>query len=92
MQQKLRIVPLIVCLYLTPLAAQDATAVWNSLLEPTFDAEKSAHINQVTLVRDRIRITLMDGVIQFTQPLEGVVFGAAFKGNGRLQVAPPNTL
>ena len=86
------IVVLVVSLCAAPLAAQDATAVWNSLLAPTFDAERSAKVNQVTLVRDRLRITLMDGVIQFVQPLEGVVFGAAFKGHGRLQVAPPNAL
>ena len=64
--------------------------VWKALLQPAFDASKSANVKDLTLVRDRIRITLSDGTIQFTQPVNGVVFGATFRGNGRLQVQPPN--
>ena len=41
-------------------------------------------------MRDRIRITLADVMIRFTQPLNGVVFGATFHGDGRVQVDPPN--
>jgi len=73
-----------------PLTAQDAVQVWNSLLQPAFDPGKSAAVRNLTLARDRIRITLAEGVMQLSQPAGGVVFGAAFEGRGRLQVAPPN--
>jgi hypothetical protein len=56
------------------------------------DPAKSAHTENVTIVRDRIHITLLDGTIQFTQSANGVVFGAAFHGNGRVQVDPPNPI
>jgi hypothetical protein len=71
-------------------SAQDATSIWNSLSQPAPDAAKSASVNNVVLTRDRIRITLTDGVIQFMQPAGGVVFGAAFRGHGHLQVSVPN--
>lgn len=71
-------------------AAQDATAVWDAVEQAPFDASKAAHVENVTLTRDRIRITLTDGMIEFTEPATGVVFGAAFKGSGRIEVTPPN--
>jgi len=74
-----------------PTAAQDAASVWNVLNQPAADAAKSAAVEDLMLTRDRIRITLMDGTIQFMQPATGVVFGAAFEGHGRLQVSVPNT-
>lgn len=70
--------------------AQDATAVWNAVEQAPFDAAKVAHVENLTLVRDRIHITLIDGTLQFTAPAAGVVFGAAFQGRGRIEVAPPN--
>jgi hypothetical protein len=73
-----------------PLAAQDPSSVWNAVSQPAFDPEKSAQITNLTLVRDRIHITLTDGAIQFTRPAAGVVFGAAFQGHGRLQVSAPD--
>ncbi len=71
-------------------AAQDATAVWNAVEQAPFDASKTARVENVTLTRDRIRITLRDGTIQFTVPANGMVFGAAFKGAGRIEITPPN--
>jgi hypothetical protein len=47
-------------------------------------------VKNLVLTRDRIRITLVDGTIQFMLPVAGVVFGAAFEGHGRLQVSVPN--
>ena len=42
------------------------------------------------IVRDRVKITLINGTIQFTQSVNGVVFGAVFHGDGRVQATPPN--
>ncbi len=75
-----------------PATGQDASSIWNSLQQPAFSADKSASVSQLALVRDRIRITLADGIIQFTNPVNGIVFGATFRGRGRVQVEPPNAL
>jgi hypothetical protein len=70
--------------------ASPAASVWNALSSPAMDASKSAHIENVEIVRDRVHITLSDGTIQFAQPANGVVFGAVFRGNGRVKADPPN--
>ena len=56
------------------------------------DPAKSAHTENVEIVRDRVRIILTDGTIQFVQPANGVVFGAVFHGNGRVQAEPPSPI
>jgi hypothetical protein len=73
-------------------APASAAAVWNALSAPAMDPAKSAHVENVTIARDAVHITLTDGTIQFTQPANGVVFGAVFHGNGRVQVEPPNAI
>jgi hypothetical protein len=75
----------------TPLPSGTAT-VWNSLLAPAMDPTKSAHVENVTIVRDVVRITLLDGRLQLAQPVNGVVFGAVFHGAGRVEATPPNAL
>jgi hypothetical protein len=75
-----------------PAAAQDAAALWKGVSDAAFDPAKSASVENLTLVRDHIRITLQSGTIQFTQPVAGRVFGAAFEGKGSLQVTPPDPL
>ncbi len=88
--------PWIVLLSLLAIAntasAQDATAVWNAVSQPAFDASKFAEVNGIQIARDRIHITLTSGAIQFAQPANGEVFGAAFEGQGRVQIEPPNAL
>jgi hypothetical protein len=69
-----------------------AGAVWNTLSAPTVDSTKSAHAENLEIVRDRIHITLQDGTIQFLQPLNGIVFGAIYHGKGRLRVDPPTQI
>lgn len=71
-------------------ASTAAASVWNALSSPQTDPTKSAHVENVEIVRDRIHIRLLDGTIQFAQPANGIVFGAVFHGNGRLQAEPPN--
>jgi hypothetical protein len=73
----------------TPGAA-NAAAVWNALSAPAMDPGKSAHTENVEIVRDGAHIALLDGTIQFAQPVNGVVFAAVFHGNGRLRLEPPN--
>lgn len=85
-----------VCCLAPAAVAQSATAtpaanVWNAISAPTMNPAMSAHAENVDIVRDRVHIVLVDGTIQFTQPTDGVVFGAVFHGKGRLQAVPPNT-
>jgi Peptidase family M1 domain len=67
-------------------------SAWNALSAPAMDPSKSAHAENVEIVRDRIHITLTDGTIQFVQPVNGVTFGAAFRGHGQVIVDPPNPI
>ena len=81
-----------VCCYAQSAAPTPASSVWSVLASPTMDPAKSAHAENVEIVRDLVHITLTDGTIQFAQPANGVVFGAVFHGNGRLQADPPNPI
>jgi hypothetical protein len=71
-------------------APSPAATVWNALSLPAMDPAKSARAENVEIVRDHVHIILTDGTIQFTQPVNGVVFGAVFRGQGHLQLSPPN--
>lgn len=70
----------------------DSAAVWNSITTPVFNPERHGTVSDAVLVHDGIRISLKDGVIQFSNPAEGINFGAAFRGKGEIQVAPPNAI
>src|SRR6266849_10819376 len=88
--KSIRLCALATCAALAvPATGQDASSIWNGLQQPAFSADKSASVSQLALVRDRIQITLADGIIQFTNPVNGIVFGATFRGRGRVQVEPP---
>ncbi len=65
-------------------------AVWDLLSSPAMDPEKTAITENIDIVRDRVHITLVSGSIQFVKPVNGIVFGATFHGEGRLNVEPPN--
>jgi len=69
-----------------------ATVVWNALASPTMDPTKSARVENVEVVRDRVHITLKDGTIQFTQAVNGKITGASFRGTGFLHLVPPNPI
>lgn len=65
-------------------------STWNAIVNAPFDGSKAAVVENLSIVHDRIHITLVSGTIQFSQPANGVVFGAAFTGRGRIEIAPPN--
>ncbi|MGD0841686.1 MAG: M1 family aminopeptidase [Candidatus Acidiferrales bacterium] len=71
-------------------AAATPAAVWQAINEPVMDPAKSTVIENLVLVRDRIRITLIEGTIEFTAPVNGKPFGAIFRGKGLVEIAPPN--
>ena len=96
--QPVVLVPAVVFLFFTCSVASaqapppSAAPVWATLSNPSMDPTKSAHVENVIINRDRVRITLIDGTIQFTQAANDVVFGAVFHGQGRLQADPPNPI
>jgi hypothetical protein len=69
---------------------QDAAAVWAAVAQAPFDRSRTAKVEGLTLVRDRIHITLSDGTLAFSQPADGLVFGAAFEGRGHIEIVPPD--
>src|SRR5215471_3551575 len=73
-------------------ADSHAGIVWNALSVPSIDASKSGHAENVEIARDRVQITLVDGTIQFFEPVNGVTFGAVFRGKGRVRVEAPNPM
>ncbi|HUK29927.1 MAG TPA: hypothetical protein VLV89_02365, partial [Candidatus Acidoferrum sp.] len=75
-----------------PAGSSDPQAVWNSLARPVFDPQKVASVTNLVIVRDRIHIVLDAGTLHFTQPVNGLVFGAVFSGQGRLQMGAPNPI
>src|SRR3989442_15165049 len=70
------------CAAQTAPAADSSAVVWKAMWQPAFDASKSASVKDLTLERDRIHLTLADGTLQFTQPVNGLVFGATFVAMG----------
>jgi Peptidase family M1 domain len=66
-----------------------ATAAWNAIAQAAFDLGKAARAENIEIARDRIHITLNSGTLQFGQPVNGLVFAAAFQGRGRVQIDPP---
>jgi hypothetical protein len=67
----------------------DATiALYQQLNNPSA-IEKSTHVENVTLQRDRVTINFMAGTIYFPSPVAGKVRSAVFIGSGKLQAAPP---
>ncbi len=73
-------------------SGQDANTVWSAVAQAPFDTAKYATVENVQLVKDRIHITLASGAIQFVQPANGVVYAAAFDGNGHIEIDPPNAI
>jgi len=69
--------------------AQDAAAIWKTLLASDPDPKKTAAIKDVTIARDRLRLVLRQGAVQLALPAGDVVFGASFQGRGVIEVDPP---
>ena len=65
-------------------------SAWNTVVTAPFDPSKTAAVENLSIVRDRIHITLLDGTLEFSQLAGGIVFGAAFHGHGRIEIVPPS--
>ena len=90
MRRLLSFTLLAVALGAAPALAQDPAAVWTAVNQPVFDGARSTSVSNLVVERDRIKITLASGRLQFAQPVNGRVFAAVFSGSGRIEVQPPN--
>ncbi len=89
MKRALAFVPFVLSMAASTFAQTQSSAdVWDALSSPAMDAPKTATIENVEIVRDRVHLSLMSGTVQFVKPVNGVVFGATFHGQGRLRVDP----
>jgi hypothetical protein len=70
--------------------AQDARVIWNGAERAAFDPAKTANVTNLTINLDRLHVTLVSGTIQFSQPVNGRVFAAAFQGQGKLEIVAPD--
>jgi len=70
-------------------SASHAMDVWRAVNEPMMDPGKTTQVENLVLTRDRLRITLTSGRVEFTAPIDGRPFGAIFRGKGLVEAAPP---
>jgi hypothetical protein len=92
--KKILLLSLLVLSAVPSLFAQSTggASIWNSLSAPAMDPSRTAITENVEIVRDRVHINLVSGTIQFLKPVNGIVFGAVFHGEGRAQADPPNPI
>jgi hypothetical protein len=67
-------------------------SAWSTLSAPAMDPSKLAVTENLDFARDRVRIKLVNGTIQFGAPTNGVAFAAVFHGQGQVRVDPPNAI
>ncbi len=68
--------------------APDAAAAWTAINQPPFDPQKVATASNVKLQRDLAQITFASGSLGLSQPINGKVLYAAFRGRGVFSLAP----
>ncbi len=69
----------------TPL---DAASLYQQLQNSSV-LEKSVHLENLVLQRDRVTISFTNGIIYLSPPVAGKVRSAVFIGSGKLQATPP---
>jgi len=66
----------------------DAATVWAALNQLTIDPQQVAAVSGVTIERDLGRISLREGTLGFSRPVNGRVVLGAFRGRGVFSIAP----
>ena len=72
-----------------PLAAQEEAGVLYRQLQASSFSNKSVHLENAVVHRDRVTITFINGIVYFPEPVAGKVRAALFIGSGKFQAAPP---
>jgi hypothetical protein len=58
-------------------------------LQNSLALEKTLHLENLVLQRDRVTITFTDGLVYLSPPVSGKVRSAVYIGSGKFQAAPP---
>jgi hypothetical protein len=66
----------------------DAAPLYQEL-QNSSSLEKSVHLENVVLQRDRVNITFTNGTVYFPPPVGGKIRAAVFIGSGKFQATPP---
>lgn len=69
-----------------------APEAYKSLQTLPFDNTKIAQVKNLTLRKDRARLTLKHGTIYLTKPVLGKITGAVFLGEGIFELMPPTKI
>jgi hypothetical protein len=67
-----------------------AALLYRQLRDVHLDPKNFHRIREASLEREDIHITLDDGVIAFTQAVDGRITGAFFEGEGEILLIPPD--
>jgi hypothetical protein len=70
--------------------ASPAALLYRQLRDVHLDPKNFHRIREASIEREDIHITLDDGVIAFTQAVDGRVTGAFFEGEGEILLIPPD--
>src|SRR6516165_3350563 len=69
--------------------SSDPSVAFYQQLQSSNVIDKSLHVENATLIRDRVTITFISGVVYLSPPVAGKIRAAVFVGSGEMQAAPP---
>jgi hypothetical protein len=73
-----------------PLTSGPVLPIYHALRDVGLDPQKVYKIREAAIDREDVHLWLDDGVIAFTQTVEGRITGAYFEGEGEVLIRPPN--
>ena len=75
-----------------PLTSGPVLPLYHALRSVGLDPQRVFKIREAVMEREDVHIWLNDGVIAFTQAIDGRVTGAYFEGEGEVLVRPPDRM
>ncbi len=73
-----------------PVPSSDVVDLYRALRSVGLDSSKVFHIRDALLAREELHLYLNDGVVVFTQAVDGRITGALFEGDGQVLLRPPD--
>ena len=69
--------------------AGNAVSLYRQLASVRLDPDRVFRVRDISIETHEIHLTFTDGLIAFTEPVNGVITGAYFQGEGEVLVLPP---
>src|SRR4051812_20230950 len=69
--------------------APNTVTTYRQLASVRLDPDRVFRVRDISVETHEIHLTFTDGLIAFTQPVDGVITGAYFQGEGEVLVLPP---